>query len=126
MVGICDNIENVECVFRYRVYNRKGETFKTHIARIVGEDPNYILKRDFLFGYISHYRRFDMFTYVLDDGIYELMVKRFDEETGDCVEKDRKWLVVSDGEMTAYDDDQMNYQYVLYTAFNLQLCGGAA
>ena len=126
MIYTAANIENEECIFRYRVYNRKGKTFKTYIARITGEDPNYILKRDFMFRYICHYSRFDTFTYILEDGIYEWMVKRFDNDTGASVEKERKWLVVSDGEMTLYDDDDMNYQYVLYTAFNLQLCGETA
>ena len=124
MIYTADNVENVECVFRYRVYNHKGEVFNTYIAKIIGEDPNYILKRNFLSRYFYHYSRFDTFIYVLEDGIYELMVKRFDEETGDCIEKDRKWLVVSDGELRLYDNEDMNYQYVLYTAFSLY--GGAA
>ena len=119
-----DNVEDTLCIFRYRVYNRKGETYKTYIAQIVGEDPTFILKRDFLFPYVSGNSRFRTFTHVLEDGIYELMVKRFDEETGDCLEKDRRWLVVSDGELRLYDNEEMNYQYVLYVASSL--FGGAA
>ena len=119
-----DNVEDTLCIFRYRVYNQKGKIYKTYIAQIVGEDPNFILKRNFLPRYFYRYKRFDTFIYVLEAGIYELMVKRFDDETGACVGKERKWLVVSDGQMTLYDEEDMNYQYVLYTASLLH--GGAA
>ena len=126
MIYTADNVEDTLCVFRYRVYNQKGKSYRTYIAQIVGEDPNYILKRIFLPRYFYHYSRFDSFICVLEDGIYELMVKRFDDETGACVGKERKWLVVSDGELRLYNNDQINFQYALYTAFNLRKGGGAA
>lgn len=120
------NLDEVSCLYRFRVYDRAGQKLKSYVARITGPDPNYILHRRFQESYHTRCKGFELFVYILDDGIYEQVTKRFDEETGEYLGKERKWLVVSGGEMRRYGDQEMNYQYVLYSAFNLRMQGAAA
>lgn len=112
------------CLYRFRVYDHKGQTFKCYVARITGPDPKYILKRVFDDKFTLQCKGFRQYTCLLKDGIYEQVVKRFDADTGELLEKDRHWLVVLDGKIIRYPNDEMNYQYVLYSAFNLALQSG--
>ncbi len=119
-------IDSSSLIYRYRLYHQEGNYFKTYIARVVGPHPNYYLRRLFEIRSRKSNARFDSFGYFLENGIYEFVVKRFDSETNELISKVRKWLVVAEGRMYEYADEEMNYQYVLYTAFNLRLQEGSA
>lgn len=107
-------------LLRYRIYYRKGSHFKTYVAQIVGPHPNYYLQREFLMRSRICSHRFETFTYSLADGIYELVIKRFDD-SDNLLSRERKWLVVFDGHLYEYAEDEMNYLYVLYAVFLLRL-----
>ena len=47
------------------------------------------------------------------------MIKRQSED-GAFLSRERKWLVVADGRTYFYEDDEMNYPYVLYCAWLLR------
>ena len=104
-------------VFSYRVYHRKETSFRSYVAKIVGPHPNYYLDR--MFDYRGHLTnsRFDTYRYWLNEGIYEYVVKRFQGDQ--VIQKERMWIVVAGNEVYSYDEDEMNYQYVLYTQFLL-------
>ena len=67
-----------DVVFAYRVYHRLGYTFKTCVAKITGPHPNYYLERFFDIRTRLHNERFDTFVYILGNGIYEYVIKRFE------------------------------------------------
>lgn len=113
-------LDDASCLYRFRVYDRAGQKQKSYVAQITGPDPNYVLRRSFQDAYRSRCKGFDLYVYILDDGIYEQVTKRFDAE-GKYLGKERKWLVISGGEMKRYKDEDMNYQYVLYSVFNLEI-----
>lgn len=104
-------------VIDYRVYHRAHTQFKTYMARIVGPDPNYILCRCFVWRGYSSNSRWNTYTCdVPGEGIYEIVIKRFDEE-GKYLSRERKWLIYYNGKYYEYEDEDMNYQYVLYCAW---------
>ena len=104
-------------VFSYRVYHRRGITFKTYIARIVGPHSNYYLDRAFDIRCHEQNNRFDTIRYVLETGIYEYVIKRYKDDR--LFQKERMWVVVCGTDVYCYADDEMNYQYVLYTQYLL-------
>ena len=100
-------------VFEYRVYHRKETSFRSYVAKIVGPHPTYYLNRVFDYrGHVSN-SRFDTFRYWLDTGIYEFVIKRL--KGNQVIQKERMWIVVVGNEVYSYKDEEMNYQYVLYT-----------
>ena len=106
----------------YAVYKRQGITFKTYGAQIIGTDPNYCIQRAFLRRSCVANPRFYKFSYPLEnDGILEFVIKRYDKASGRFLSWERKWVVVYDGTVRIYDDDEMNYQYVLYCSWLLAL-----
>ena len=57
----------------------------------------------------------------LYNGIFEVSLKYYDKKTGERLSRERQWIVVLDGDEYEYEDEEMNYQYVLYTASMLAL-----
>lgn len=106
---------------RYRVYHRAGIKAVTYMAEITGPHPDYYLSRSFVDRYRQSNPRFDGFTcYVKHDGIYEIVIKRQSED-GSFLSRERMWFVLADGRIYLYEDEDMNYLYVLYCAWLLRL-----
>ena len=113
--------------YNFEVAHLQGIRFHAYIARITGPDPNYILGRAFLTENVMHTEGCSYFHYRLYDGVYDLSVKYYDELTGEYLNRERLWLIMLDGDLYEYSSEDMNYQYVLYTEYNLrQQTGGAA
>lgn len=107
--------------YDYRVDRDKSLFAESYVALITGPDPNYYLHRVFL-PLICYGRSYSCELY---DGIYELPIKYFSKETKKFLRRERKWLIVLDEDLYEYNGDEMNYQYVLYTAGMLRLQRGA-
>ncbi len=107
-------------VMSHRVYKRKNASYRTWVARIEGDDPDYILQRDFLPRSCQTSPGYDTFTYHLEEGIYEFAIVRFDA-LGNRGARERKWILVHEGEVRVYEEAEMDYQYVLYCAWLLSL-----
>lgn len=104
-------------LLRCRAYHRSGVKTITYMARITGPHPDYYLSRSFVERYCKSNARWDSLVFFLaDDGVYELVIKRM-SESGIYLTKERKWLVVDSRRVYIYDDEEMNYQYVLYCAW---------
>ena len=110
--------------FNYQVERIERARVSYYVARITGPDPNYRLRRYFLqqerstvYGKCNC----EQFYCQLYDGIFEVSLKYYDKETGELLSRKRQWIVVLDGDEYDYDDEEMNYQYVLYTAGMLAL-----
>ena len=114
--------------YNFEVAHLEGIRFHAYIARITGPDPNYILGRDFLTASVRRAEGRTFFRYRLYDGVYDLTVKYYDKLTGEYLNRERRWLVMLDGDLYQYNEEDANPQYVLYAAFNLalQTTGGAA
>lgn len=100
----------------------KGARASYYVARITGPDPNYRLRRYFLPQERS--KTFDdceNYFCKLYNGIFEVSLKYYDKKTGELLSRERQWIVVLDGDEYEYEDEEMNYQYVLYTASMLAL-----
>lgn len=108
--------------YDYWVDRDKDILARSYVALITGPDPNYYLHRVFL----PQARYGRGYSCRLDDGIYELSIKYFCKETEKLLRRERKWLVVLDGDLYEYDGADMNYQYVLYTAGMLRFQREAA
>ena len=107
-------------LIRYRAYQRSGIKTVSYMAEIIGPHPNYYLSRSFVDRYRQQNPRFDGFTcYVEHDGIYEIVIKRL-RENGAFLSRERRWLVVAGGQTYLYEDEEMNYPYVLYCAWLLR------
>ena len=105
---------------RYRAYHRAGIKTVSYMAEITGPHPNYYLSRSFVDRYRQRNPRFDGLTcFVEHDGIYEIVIKRLRID-GAFLSRERKWLVVADGQTYLYEDEEMNYPYVLYCAWLLR------
>lgn len=115
-------VKNEDGLFlQYRLYYRKdSSSFKTYVAQIVGPHPNYYLQRAFLMRSCVCSQLFCTYTYPMENGVFEHVVKRFGT-AGALVAKERKWLVVFDGRLYEYPEEDMNYLYVLYTACMLRM-----
>lgn len=95
---------------------------KVYCSRITGPDSNYILARDFVMR--SHFvlGNCNKFCFSLDeDGIYEFVIKTIDSHSDEIVSVERRWLIVFDHALYEYDGEELSYQYVLYTVYNLNL-----
>lgn len=98
-----------------------GTTWRTYVARIVGPDSNYILKRDFKrVQYCRAYYGVSV-SLMLADGLYEACISRFDKASGERIERERWWIVVADEDIYKYAFSEMNWQYALYTAYNIKV-----
>jgi hypothetical protein len=99
-------------------------TIRCYLAQIIGPDPNYVLKREFVEDY-GYYR--DRWGYLAEfhldyDGVYDLWTRSEDPETGE-LQKEHKWLIRFGETLYIYDYHEMNARYILYTLFNLRLQG---
>ena len=107
--------------YAYPIDRKNGCSWKTYVARITGADPNYILQRDFknvrfcrtYYGYSAYL--------MLPNGLYEVCISRFSDESGERTERERWWIIVVDNDIYEYEFEEINWQYALYTAFNVHL-----
>lgn len=102
---------------------KHGTICKSYIARIVGQDPNYILKRRFE---PVEYRHNNHCFAELKNGLYEACVSRFDKKTGERLERKRWWIIIIEDDMYEYDFEEMNWQYALFVAFNIRANSAAS
>jgi hypothetical protein len=113
-------------LLRFRVYHRANIRAIPYMARITGPHPNYLLARSFVDRSLKTNSRWDSIVcYVDHEGIYEIVIKRL-LENGIYLSRERRWLVVADGQAYLYEDEELNAQYVLYCAWLLGGCKGMA
>ena len=113
-----------DLLLRYRVYQRSGSVFKTYVARIAGPHPDFVLDRQFELCWASVNPRWTRYTCLIEcDGVYEIVIKRYSESMT-YLSRERMWLVVADGESYLYADEDLNSQFVLYSAWLLDGCKG--
>ena len=113
-------------LLRFRVYHRANVRAIPYMARITGPHPNYLLARSFVDRSLKTNSRWDSIVCHVDqEGIYEIVIKRL-LENGIYLSRERRWLVVADGQAYLYEDEELNAQYVLYCAWLLGGCKGMA
>lgn len=107
----------------YEVISPSVDYLFSHVyaAKILGADPNYVLRRSFQRPTAWAGEFHTHWEFVLDDGIYEIGIVLYDSDSGDRVYRKRYWLVVYDGIDYAYPYEEMTSLYVRYTAWLIQL-----
>lgn len=110
----------------YEVASPVTDDLTSHVyaAKIVGSDPNFVLRRVFQPSERTHGRHHVLWTFELPDGVYEIGISIYDRQSGDRVHRIRKWLVVFDEEAYEYDYAEMTAQYVIYTAWCIRMQNG--
>ena len=110
--------------YTYSIDRERGFKWKTYVARINGDDPNYILHREFLPVRFQRTWYGHSCSLNLQNGLYEVSVSKIDKESDECVQVNRWWVINADDKIYDYDFDDMNWQYALYADYLLQLnCG---
>ena len=107
--------------YTYPIDRKSCSSWKTYVARITGTDPNYILRRNFESVRVCRTYYGHSASIMLANGVYEVCISRFSEESGERIERERWWVVIVDDDIYEYEFDEINWQYALYTAFNVRL-----
>ena len=107
------------------IANENSTTWKCYVAKITGTDPNFILGRDFQKMESCRTYQGHLCSVTLSNGLYDVCVRRYDKESGNITSKDRWWAVVVDGDIYEYDFSELNWQYALYTAYNITVNYGS-
>lgn len=112
---------NDRLVVRFRVEQISGTKVKAFLAKVTGPHPDYIVNRCFQDGMRDRdNKKINLLYQLMENGIYEICEKRY-HISGKFLSRERKWLVICDGDTRLYRDEEMNYQYVLYCSELLQL-----
>ena len=74
-----------------------SHNYSKHLARIVGPDPKYLLKRDFLrYTKVKHAQRETYYYDILQDGVYEAGIKYFDPDDPEkVIRTEREYIAVT-------------------------------
>lgn len=107
--------------YTYAIDRSEGSQWKTYVAKITGSDPDYILQREFETIQFQRTWYGHSCSSVLQNGLYEIAINRFDNDSGDRTERKRWWIIVADGAVYEYEFQEINWQYALYTSYILQL-----
>ena len=112
--------------YTYAIEPERGTTWKSYVAQITGKDPNYILSRDFK--RVHYYRTYygHSVSVMLQNGLFEVCISRFDAESGERMKRKRWWIVITDDDIYEYEFEELNWQYALFTAFNIRVNYGFA
>lgn len=105
--------------YTYYIKKEPGSTVKTYVAKIAGSHPQYILNRYFEFPEMRRGRTGYSCAVYLINGLYEVSVIRYDKKTKERVSRHRWWIIAVDDEVYEFDFEQMNWQYALFTAYNI-------
>ena len=97
---------------------------RVYAAKILGADPNYVLQRSFLQPSAWSDEFHSRWEFQMDDGIYEIGIVLYDDETGERVYRKRYWLVIFEGNDYTYAYDEMTNLYVRYTAWCIRMQNG--
>lgn len=94
---------------------------ESYMAKVIGADPNYVLKRQFLDYHEEsaglHERTRN---YIIDPGVYECSLQLYDIDTGERIREWRWWVICSEDEYTEYPYDEMNRAYAQYAAWYIE------
>ena len=106
--------------YTYAIDREKETKWKSYVARITGSDAKYILCREF--EHVQFFRTFygHSCTAYLDTGLYEVCISRYDARTGERLCRQRWWIIIADDDLYEYEYEEMNWQYALFTAYNLK------
>ena len=107
--------------YTYSVDKEEATTWRTYVAKITGTHPLYILKRRFEDLDIRRSRDGFFCSVSLPSGLYEASIIRYDKDTKERVSRHRWWIVVAEEDVYEYEFEEMNWQYALFTAYNIKV-----
>lgn len=106
--------------YTYSIDREQGKIWRSYVARITGSDPQYILRR--YFEKVIFRRGFHGYSCStdLENGLYEVCIKRYDIQSGELTSRLRWWIIVVDDDIYEYEFEEMNWQYALFTVYNIK------
>lgn len=112
--------EEDRATIRCRLVRTKSTTPRFYLARILGEDPQFSLSREFLDAKGNVLGDKLLLTYTIDhDGIFELYEKHLDRQ-GKLHSKTRLWLIIYKGKAALLSAWALDYPYVARCAEHIK------
>lgn len=92
-----------------------------YVAKLTGEDAVFRLKRRFIKPEIEHSRDRSSYSYLINDGIYEVSYCRYEKQTRNCIERARSLVILYEGRIYRYRYEELDESFILASIFNFWL-----
>lgn len=89
-----------------------------YVARIVGEDHTFRLKRTFLTPEVSRVDENRQYTYTLGDGVYEITYSRYEIGKKEPTERMRSLVFLLEGRAYSFSFEELDEKFILQSVFN--------
>lgn len=98
-----------------------GEYNSIYVARLVGADPVYGIRRVFQPAVVTRAEDYAIYEYLLSDGLYEVTYRKNRSKDRTIIDSNRLLVFYLDGREYVYPYDEVDKEYLLLSIFNYYL-----
>ena len=99
----------------------QGEYYGIYMARLVGSDPVYGVRRIFQQAVVTRTEDSVVYEYLLSDGVYEVAHRRIRARDRSVVDTTRLLVFCLDGQQYVYQYKEVDKEYLLQSIYNFYL-----